>query len=181
LLAAGKIFEGHRRAQFRPLFPPNNSFWSWPISSLSPGSSQPHWGATYGPSNVGIRSTGTYHGARSAQKMLPCGRIPGSECNNPLGTTQSCWLRLNFGTAAPQFRQKQRVNHWSSSSSKNCAMKESFRRWRSCGSKSRATYQKLNRNSSTKRWFARDAIPAPAGALKPIRGRVGSKRHIDRG
>lgn len=45
--------------------------------------------STYGPSNVGICPTGTYQGACSAQKMLACGRISGSESKSPLWTTQN--------------------------------------------------------------------------------------------
>ena len=67
-------------------------------------------GSTYGPLNVGICSAGTYQGACSAQKMLACGRISGSESKSPLCTTQNFWLRLSFGKTDPQCRQKQRVN-----------------------------------------------------------------------
>jgi len=40
--------------------------------------------------------------------MFAWGLIPGSASNVPLGTTQSCRLRLNFGTGEPQLLQKQR-------------------------------------------------------------------------
>jgi len=84
-------------------------------------------GSTYGPSNVGICSTGTYQGACSAQKMLACGRISGSESKSPLGTTQNFWFRLNFGTTDPQFRQKQRVNPGLSLASTNRPIRSSPR------------------------------------------------------
>src|SRR5205823_3771505 len=44
------------------------------------------------------------------KKCCPAAAFSDRESKSPLGTTQNFWLRLNFGKAAPQFRQKQRVN-----------------------------------------------------------------------